>query len=206
MKEFVESNKESRKIRIVNAAIELIAKDGFQNMNLDQVVNLAGTSKSAVYELFENKEGLLIAVCDKSIFNSRQIFTDSVSIDLPIAEYLQKFVDMYVQLCHSPLYVAVLRSVFSELGKSPKVGKHFFNIGTARTTSELGQYFALKMSQGELKEMDCAAVAKQMIGALVWYQENEVLCITDKIPDITEMQAHAKILFDSFIQNYVIKK
>ena len=204
MKEFVESNKQDRENRIVNAAIELIAKDGFNNMNLDQVVNLAGTSKSAVYELFKNKEGLLKAVCDKTIFNSREIFTNSVSIDLPIAEYLQKFVDMYIQLCHQPVYVAVIRSVFSELGKSPNIGKYFFSIGPNRTVIELEQYFALKVSQGQLKEMDCSAVAKHMIGALVWYQQSTILCVTDEIPDIAEMQSQAKILFESFMQNYAI--
>lgn len=206
MKDFIENNKQDRKNRIINAAIQLIAQDGFNNMNLDQVVNLAGTSKSAVYELFENKEGLLKAVCETSIFNSRAIFSDSVSIDLPIAEYLQKFVDMYVQLCHQPLYVAVIRAVFSELGKSPTIGKYFFSIGPNQTVTELEKYFALKVSQGELKEMDCAAVAKHMIGALVWYQQSTILCITDEIPDIAEMQGQAKILFDSFMQSYAIQK
>ena len=205
MKEFVESNKEDRKIRIVDAAINLIAKDGFSKMNLDQVVNLAGTSKSAVYELFTNKEGLLKAVCETTFFNTRQIFTEAVSIDLPVDEYLQKFVKMYIELCHHPIYVAVIRSVFSELGKSPNIGKYFLSIGPMRTVSELEQYFRLKVSQGELKEMDCAAVAKQMIGALVWYQEITVLCVTDEIPDIKEMQNLAKILFDSFMQMYSIQ-
>ncbi len=204
MKDFVENNKQDRKARIVSAAIQLIAQDGFNNMNLDQVVSLAGTSKSAVYELFQNKEGLLIAVCDKAIFNSRAIFTEAVSIDLPIEEYLQKFVDMYVELCHQPEYVAVIRSVFSELGRSPNIGKHFFSIAPERSANELAQYFALKVSQGELKEMDCLAVAKNMIGSLVWYQEITVLCVTDEIPDIAEMQGRAKFIFDSFMHTYAV--
>ena len=205
LKEFVESNKQERKSRIVSAAIQLIAKDGFSNMNLDQVVNLAGTSKSAVYELFKNKEGLLKAVCDTTIFNSRQIFSDAVHIDLPIKEYLQKFINMYIELCHDPIYAAVLRSVHSELGKSPDIAKHFFAIGPNSTVTELEKYFALKVSQGELKEMDCATVAKQMIGALVWYQQSTILCMADEIPDITEMQNQAHSLFESFLQIYSTK-
>ena len=204
LKEFVESNKQERKTRIVSAAIQLIAKDGFSNMNLDHVVNLAGTSKSAVYELFENKEGLLKAVCDTTVFNSRQIFSDAVHIDLPIKEYLQKFINMYIKLCHDPIYAAVLRSVHSELGKSPDIAKHFFAIGPNSTVTELEQYFSLKVSLGELKEMDCAVVAKQMIGALVWYQQSTILCITDEIPDIAEMQNQAQTLLELFLKNYII--
>lgn len=206
MKEFVENNKQDRKNRIINSAIQLIAQEGFSNMNLDQVVNLAGTSKSAVYELFNNKEGLLKAVCDTTIFNSKAIFTDAVSIELPVEEYLSKFVDMYVNLCHQPDYVAVIRAVYSELSKSPNIGKHFFSVGPNKTVSELTQYFALKVSQGELKEMDCSAVAKHMIGALVWYQQSAMLCVTDTIPDISEMQSQAKLLFETFMQTYAVKK
>ena len=203
-KEFVKSNKQERRSRIVSAAIQLIAKDGFSNMNLDQVVNLAGTSKSAVYELFENKEGLLKAVCEKTLFDSRQIFSEAVTIEMPVGEYLLKYIDLYVDLCHTPSYIAVIRSVFSEAAKSPSIGKYYFNLSPARTVSELAQYFTLKVSQGLLRPMNCVLTSRQMVGALVWYQEASMLCITDQVPDIQEMREHAHALLDNFMNTYAI--
>jgi len=204
-KDFVENNKQDRKKRIIEASIQLITRDGFSKMNLDQVVNLAGTSKSAIYEIFKNKEGLLKAVCDATTFDSKQLFSEAESIDLPVETYLKKFVDMYVELCHQTEYIAVIRSVFSELGNSPNIGKYFFENGPKRTVDELEQYLAFKVSKGELIEMDCAAVSQQMIGALVWYQQSTILCITDEIPDISLMKKHAQLLFDSFITRYKTK-
>ena len=202
MKEFLESNKEDRKNRIINAALEIITTDGYTSMNLDHVVTLAGTSKSAIYELFKNKEGLLKAVCAKTTFDSRQLFSESVSIEMPVSEYLSKYINLYVELCHMPSYAAVIRTVFTQTSNSSSLGKYYFSITTQRTVTELAQYFELKISEGKLKPMNSTVVARRVVGALVWYQEAKLLFLVDEVPDISEMRELADDLLESFLESY----
>ena len=53
--------------RLVFAAREVFARDGYHGANLDLIAREAGYSKGAVYSNFENKSNLFLAVMDDNI-------------------------------------------------------------------------------------------------------------------------------------------
>jgi len=48
--------KEARRRRLLGAALQVLARNGYQETSVDQIVSLARTSKSTFYEFFESRE------------------------------------------------------------------------------------------------------------------------------------------------------
>ncbi|MGO1510137.1 MAG: TetR/AcrR family transcriptional regulator [Actinomycetaceae bacterium] len=61
--------------RVLGAATEAFARDGFQAVSLDDVARAAGVTRGAVYHHFRNKEGLF-----RSVANEAQYQVDAVVV------------------------------------------------------------------------------------------------------------------------------
>jgi AcrR family transcriptional regulator len=65
MPKVVPEYKEDAKRRIIEAAMDVIAERGCDNMTFDDVAKKLGVSKGAIYWYFKRKEDLIAAVLDK---------------------------------------------------------------------------------------------------------------------------------------------
>ncbi len=62
-----EEMRESRRKQIMDAALELFASDGYSHCSISQLASHAGISKGLVYNYFESKEALLVAIIEEGI-------------------------------------------------------------------------------------------------------------------------------------------
>jgi len=62
-----EEMRESRRKQIMVAALELFASDGYSHCSISQLASHAGISKGLVYNYFESKEALLVAIIEEGI-------------------------------------------------------------------------------------------------------------------------------------------
>ena len=62
-----EEMRESRRKQIMDAALELFASKGYSNCSISQLAAHAGISKGLMYNYFDSKEALLMAIIDKGI-------------------------------------------------------------------------------------------------------------------------------------------
>jgi len=62
-----EEMRESRKQQIMDAALELFASEGYGHCSISQLASRAGISKGLMYNYFESKEALLIAIIEEGI-------------------------------------------------------------------------------------------------------------------------------------------
>lgn len=60
-----EERREARRQRLVSAAVDLFATDGFNQTSVDDIVARAKTSKSAFYEFWSSKEDCVRALLDE---------------------------------------------------------------------------------------------------------------------------------------------
>lgn len=73
-----ETRRELRKARLIDAAIELFAKKGFNETSVDDIVTRARTSKSAFYEFWGSKEDCVRdQISEKGGWLLDQVFTDA---------------------------------------------------------------------------------------------------------------------------------
>ena len=59
-----EEIRESRRQQIMDAALELFAQQGYANCSIAQLANHTGISKGLMYNYFESKEALLVAITE----------------------------------------------------------------------------------------------------------------------------------------------
>jgi AcrR family transcriptional regulator len=58
--------KQRRRENIISAAEKIFSSEGFKETNMDQVANDAGFSKATIYQYFNSKEDLYLAICVKA--------------------------------------------------------------------------------------------------------------------------------------------
>ena len=62
-----EEMRESRREQIMDAALELFASEGYSHCSISQLAKHAGISKGLMYNYFESKEALLIAIIEEGM-------------------------------------------------------------------------------------------------------------------------------------------
>lgn len=66
-KEQFEEMRVSRRQQIMDAALELFASEGYSHCSIAQLASHAGISKGLIYNYFESKEALLIAIIEEGV-------------------------------------------------------------------------------------------------------------------------------------------
>ena len=85
--------------RLLDAAAEVFARSGFAATSLDEIAELAGFSKGAVYSNFASKEDLFLSVLDEHV--SQQMLDIRGDIDVTrtpgeqVMEAGQRFMDLF---------------------------------------------------------------------------------------------------------------
>jgi AcrR family transcriptional regulator len=84
---------EERKLQIIEAAVSVFAREGFDKARMDDIADKAGLSKGALYWYFKSKDAIILAILD-SMFN-REIsrIRKMVDVDLPAREMLKVYID-----------------------------------------------------------------------------------------------------------------
>lgn len=59
--------RESRKQQIMDAALELFAKEGYSHCSISRLATHAGISKGLMYNYFDSKEDLLVAIIEEGM-------------------------------------------------------------------------------------------------------------------------------------------
>ena len=67
-----------KKGKILDAALELFAKEGFKSTSTSKVAKLAGVSEGLIFRHFTNKEGLLQAIVVEGEERAKMLFADIV--------------------------------------------------------------------------------------------------------------------------------
>ena len=76
-----DATREAREEEMMQAALNIIARDGVSGLTIDKVVTLVPYSKGTVYNTFSCKEDLLTALCNRSVTRLSDIFFRAASFD-----------------------------------------------------------------------------------------------------------------------------
>jgi AcrR family transcriptional regulator len=94
MPKVVPEYKEEAKRRIIEAAIDVIAERGCENLTFDQVAKKIGVTKGAVYWYFKTKEELITAVLKRFRTDFERTTFDSF-YNRPIEEMMQQIFEKF---------------------------------------------------------------------------------------------------------------
>ena len=83
--------------KIVNAALELFAEEGYKSTSTSKVAKRAGVSEGLIFRHFTNKEGLLQAIIQLGEDRAKDLFADIVLEPDP-KELLKKYLELPIKV------------------------------------------------------------------------------------------------------------
>lgn len=150
--------------RILEAAMDLVARQGFARTGLEEIATAAGVSRGAIYWHFKGKDDLMAAIV--SDYTPVPYITDILrdADDLPFEELAHRLYRAYLDFIGA--HVDFFRAVFSEIQVNPEVAA-IFQRNIANPVFQLvGSYLARHAEHEQLKPVHPVLVLQALIAPL----------------------------------------
>lgn len=151
--------------QILKGAMQVFLQHGYAGTSMDRVATKAGVSKHTIYNHFQNKQGLFVALIERLVLRN---FHNEFGCELPLLEaparVLRRFAELILAKMDDPEYIAFTRLLFAESGRFPELAKLYYQEVIQTGHAILRQYFAVHPG---LKLIDPDMTARIFIGSLI---------------------------------------
>lgn len=153
-----EARSDVRREDIVRQIAPIFLERGYDNVSINEIVDVVGGSKTTIYSLFGGKEGLMEAVV-------RHITSEvTIGIDVPEdgtpEEQLVRIGMSFLKLVLSPRVLAFHR-LMVQIGRAfPEAGRTFFESGPVVAASIIAGWIERQQKAGLLAEGDPRRLAQ----------------------------------------------
>ncbi|BEV71759.1 MULTISPECIES: TetR/AcrR family transcriptional regulator C-terminal domain-containing protein [unclassified Paludibacterium] len=156
---------EAKRNSILQAALTVFQRHGFEGSAMDEIARQAGCSKATLYSYYPSKEALFMAAMDAHCASR---FTDAFAnlrYDGNLEASLQDFGLALLPTLLADDLLAMRRSVMAEAGSSP-VGKLFYERGPKQGQGRLADFLQTQMQAGRLRQADAWRCARHLLSLL----------------------------------------
>lgn len=129
------SRGELRNGKLQKVAADLFLKRGYEGVTIDNIVEVAGGSKSTVYSEFGGKCGLFISSIENLCRESNEPLAKIDYTGLDLEQSLKKLSFHILKLITAKRSVELHRLAIGEAVNCPEVGEAWYKHGPARTAS-----------------------------------------------------------------------
>lgn len=154
-----------RRKQIAATAAALFLEKGYERVTLDEVARRAGGSKSAIYEHFKNKEGVLLAAIEFLLPSPyqfpNQVSGETLTFDAHIAVLVKSLLDYYTQ----PKNLKFIRLALVESTRFPGIAKAWVEL--TRSHSRYLTELLAATEHGSLLSLDQIARIALAVHALI---------------------------------------
>ena len=188
--------------RILAAAEELFARQGFDAVSMNAIAEAASVSKANIFHHFESKVALYLAVVRHACANTAARLQQLRSDDGIVAERLADFADNHLKslLEHDRVSRLILRELAGEQGaqRAQELAEQVFG----QNFENLVEIVRTGQRRGELRDdFDPAMLATLLIGANVFFfQSREVLRHFKDVNFAREPARYSHMLMDIFLR------
>ena len=112
--------KDSRNKQIMDAALKVFVKKGYENTTMDDIVKLSGLSKGAIYHYFKSKKQLFISLIDHWEVNSFPDFYKKKDDDRTCTKILIGFSEEVLSAFYNKRHVFLAEIEFWALANRDK--------------------------------------------------------------------------------------
>lgn len=193
---------EIRRAELIAATTELIISQGYRAITLEAVVRRAGCSKSAIYQLFGSKEGLLAALIEDVVSELARELRTLDHHDQPIERALHRYASRAMELILSEQHVAAVHVIISETWQIPNLGHSYYRLGPQAAQHLLADHLRAQMARGRLRTSDPYRAAVHFYGLLLWDHLNPRIVAAKSALSAAEIDAEAALAVASFLRLY----
>ncbi len=137
-----DNSKAEQKDRILSYAIENFSRNGIRNVKMDDIASDLGISKRTLYQLFKDKENLLVECFKYSEKRSAELYSELTESTDNILELYTKWLKMRIDEIRS-----VNPQFFSDLNKYSRVQKYFRDVSAMKSKEGL-KFINMGIAQG----------------------------------------------------------
>lgn len=178
----------ARREQIVEAATRVFAEKGFRRATTREVAREAGVSEGTIYNYFEGKDALLMAILEKLNETERRAedFEEGMATDFRgfLREYLRRRMSLIWENRE------VFRVVLSEMLVNRELSELYLRRIVEPTMRIAEENFRSRMEQGEVRQTDAPLAMRSVAGAVLGVLvlgllgDEEVGSRPDEIPDV----------------------
>jgi len=195
----------ARRAGILAAAAELITEHGFEGTTLDAVCERAACSKTAIYELFGGKTGLLAALSEDIAVELSQALHAFHMQELSPRETLLRYSRLALAKILAGKHIAVVRATIAAASSDPAIGPAYYRVGALTAQAALAQYFREQTRAGALEVADPEWAAHELQGLLFWERMLAQIVGAAAPPGAEEIARHSEQAVEAFMQRYGVK-
>jgi AcrR family transcriptional regulator len=154
---------DERRGHILDIAYAAFIRDGYAGTSMSRIAALLGGSKTTLYNYFESKKELFVAVADREcaklfdqIFVATEIAGD---FSLRVLELARRLMGTML----SDELIEAYRLIVAESGRFPEIGHAMHDIALKRGTQHLAVFFEKAMASGEMRAVNPKMAAEQFL-------------------------------------------
>ncbi|RMB84903.1 TetR/AcrR family transcriptional regulator [Streptomyces shenzhenensis] len=153
----------ARRTRIVEAAAQRFAAEGYHQVSMAQIAQDAGISDSGLLHHFPSKHHLLLAVVEFRMQSGDDRWA-AIPIDIGGVETLREMVDATAWHVSQPGLIELFVITASEASEPSSPAHELYSRQYEAVVEEIAQRFRSGVAAGELvPDLDCAATARECI-------------------------------------------
>lgn len=149
----------------LNAALALFEEVGYERASMSAIAARAGGSKATLYGYFETKEKLFASAMTDALEDYAKTFIVELRPERDLASVLYDFGVAYLKFMLSEPLLAIKRVTLGD-SSLVQLGPELYRLGPMRAWTAVADFFAHKMTTGELRTAPPFRVAIHFKGLL----------------------------------------
>jgi len=159
--------KKTGKDRIIQSAIRLFAKKGFDATSMSEIAKKAGVTKPMIYYHYKNKDDLYFSLIDEYLSKFIQKVENVFPLYISPQEKIQSFAKLYVK--HLKKNPNIFRIINREITGNRKNVVKLADNYLSKIHSALSKIINEGIKEGSFKTLDPHATAFTIIATIIFY-------------------------------------
>jgi AcrR family transcriptional regulator len=178
----------ARREQIVGAATRVFGEKGFRRATTREVAQAAGVSEGTIYNYFEDKDALLLAILDRLNETERRAadFGEGMAMDF------RAFLEQYLRRRMSLIWEnrEVFRVVLSEILVNVELRERYLEHVVGPTMRIAEENFRSRMEQEKMRNTDAPLAMRSVAGAVLGVlvlgllSDEEINSRWEEVPDV----------------------
>ena len=149
--------------QVVEGALRIFLRDGFEGASVDDIAREAGVSKATLYAYFPDKQVLFSQVCLAECQRQTSKDNDSMDFGAPAPEILTVIGHRIIAFIMSDFGRGMFRLIVSEVSRFPDLAREFYRNGSETMRATLIGYLRRMANDGKLQIEDYDLAAEQFV-------------------------------------------
>lgn len=159
--------------QILKGAMQVFLQHGYAETSMDRVAAEAGVSKHTIYNHFQGKEGLFVALIERLVLRHFHVeFGCELPLTSPPDQVLRRVAEIFLARMDDPEYIAFVRVLFAEADRFPDLALLYNREVIQKGDATLSKFFRCHPS---LNLPDPDMTARIFSGALVTFMLSQEL-------------------------------